>query len=98
MSCSLVRVLGNEELVTYVPVISSAACPCADGEEVCVQACPHDALLFVDDCDIPTHLRSVDGTMACPVVDMSAASWQERRGKTERGNTVDQFAREGTRR
>ncbi|NLE96054.1 MAG: hypothetical protein GX600_10330 [Dehalococcoidia bacterium] len=69
MSRSLVRVLGNEELVTYMPAISSAACPCADGEEVCAEACPHDALLFVSDRDIPAHLRSATETRACPVVD-----------------------------
>lgn len=66
---SILRVLGNEELACFYPAIATTVCPCADGEEMCVQSCPHEALLFVADADIPAHLRRASGFVAAPVVD-----------------------------
>ncbi len=66
---SIIRVLGNEELACFYPAITTAACPCADLQEMCVAACPHEALLFVDDADISSHLRHATGSTAAPVLD-----------------------------
>lgn len=71
---SILRVLGNEELARFYPAITTTACPCADGEEMCVQACPHEALHFVQDADIPTYLRGASGFMAAPVLDAVEAA------------------------
>lgn len=71
---SILRVLGSEELARFYPAIVTSACPCADGQEMCVEACPHDVLRFVDDHDIPTFLRRAAGFAAAPVVDAAGAA------------------------
>ncbi len=71
---SILRVLGNEELACFYPAIATTACPCADGQEMCVQSCPHEALVFVDDADIPAYVRRASGFVAAPVMDPGQAS------------------------
>jgi Fe-S-cluster-containing hydrogenase component 2 len=44
---SFIRVLKNEEMGIYIPVLD-VRCDLCGGEEKCVKYCPSDALEFVD--------------------------------------------------
>lgn len=70
---SLIHVLGNEEFARFYPAIATAACPCADGEELCAQVCPHDVLRFLDDGEVAVHLRAGSAFVAAPLLDAAGA-------------------------